>query len=122
MNVLNRFKRLYKQIRGRYKSPLPTGMTAFNDWVDDIRATYWLPTEDVDSIRYTLATIIMHLKEAEAFTPKWYFVKVLRAAAAKQVAQGTFQEIKLRQQAAQVAAKLAEATASTAEASNAPKI
>ncbi len=97
-------------------------MGAFDTWADDIAATYALPTQDRDSIRFALATIIMHLDQATAFRSKWYFVLMLRSSAAKQVAGGVFHEIKTKQQAAQAAAQQAAATAIPVVASDAPKI
>lgn len=95
---LNKAKKLFKQLRGFFPSALPTGTTAFNAWADDIAATYFMPTENVDSIRYTLASIIMHLGPTAAYRSKFYFALVIRSGAAKQVAGSVFQDIKIRQQ------------------------
>ncbi len=121
-NYLANVKRLLKQLRGFLPSRLPNGMGAFDTWANDIADTYTLPTQDRDSIRFALATIIMHLGQTAAFRSKWYFVLMLRSSAAKQVAGNVFHEIKLKQQAAQAAAQHAEATALTAVASNEPQI
>lgn len=88
--------RLIKQFLGLFPSALPTGVTAFNEWADDIRSTYDLPTQDEDSIKFTLSTIIMHLGPQAAYKPKYYFVLTLRAGAAKQVAGQVFTDIKTR--------------------------
>lgn len=121
MKIITKIVKVYKKIRGLLPSALPTGATAFNAWADDIQDTYWLPTSDTDSVRYTLATIIMHLNQSSAFKSKWYFVQTLRASAAKQVAGNAFYEIKTRQQAAQ-AALTAAVTATPAVTEDAPQI
>lgn len=103
--------RLIKQIIGLLPSALPTGMTAFEAWAEDIIATYDLPTKDKDSIKFTLSTIIMHLGPQAAHKPKYYFVLTLRASAAKQVAGQVFTDIKTRAREAEEAArKAAEVT------------
>ncbi len=104
-------KRLYDQIRGLFPSRLPTGVAEFNAWADSIASTYQLPTADQDSVRFSLATQIMHLGPQAASKPKYFFVLAIRAGAAKQIAGNAFQEIKSRHQAAQKAAQAAEATA-----------
>ena len=100
---LLKIKRFIRQVRGLFPQSLPTGIDEFNSWATDIAATYQLPTENLDSIRYTLATIIMHLGQTAAYKSKWYFVLTLRSGAAKQIAGGIFYEIKTKQQAAQAA-------------------
>jgi len=99
--------RLVKQIRGLFPSALPTGVTAFESWAEDIIATYDLPTSDKDSIKFTLATIIMHLGPQAASKPKYYFVLTLRAGAAKQVAGQVFTDIKTKAKEAELAAQKA---------------
>jgi hypothetical protein len=115
--VLNKIKKYVARWKGRRPSPLPVGMTEFNAWVDSIVNTYDdLPTKDIDSIKFTLSSIIMHLGPQEAYKPKSYFVLTMKAAAAKQVAGAYFYEIKEKQK--QAALKQAEATASQQVASN----
>lgn len=104
--------RIYRQIRGFLPSPLPTGLSDFTAWADDIAATYKLPTEDKDSIYFSFASQIMHLGPTAAYKPKYYFVVCTRAGAAKQVAGHAFYTIKEQQKARQASeAKAAEATA-----------
>lgn len=90
------FTRLAKQFLGLFPSALPTGVTAFHAWADDIRNTYDLPTQDEASIKFTLSTIIMHLGPQVAHKPKYYFVLTLRASAAKQIAGQVFTDIKTK--------------------------
>lgn len=122
--ILNKVVRVYKQLRGLLPSPLPTGSGAFDAWVEDIRSTYVMPTEDSDSIHFSFAAMIMHLGPTAASKPKYYFVLAIRASAAKQVAGSAFHAVKIRQkelaeaqQAAAAAQLKAEATASVAAAS-----
>lgn len=80
-------------------------MTEFEKWSESLIATYALPTQDKDSIKYVLATIIMRLGPNAAYASKFGFVLKLRAAGAKQIASAKFQEIKLRSEEAQQKAK-----------------
>lgn len=109
--ALRKFIRVFKQFRGLFPSPLPTGAEAFTDWVRDVRSTYDLPTEDENSIIFSFATMIMHAGPTAASKPKYFFVLALRAAAAKQVAGAAFYDIKKKQEAANEAQHKAEATA-----------
>lgn len=112
---------MYRQLQGIFPSPIPTGMTEFNAWVDSLIAIYTLPTADRDSIVFAVASMIMHLGPTTAYKPKLYFVLALRSGAAKQIAHGAFSEIKMRQQAA-LAQKPAEVTATApAVTSNGPQ-
>lgn len=113
---LLKLKKLFNQVRGLFPSALPTGMSQFDAWHEKLVATYDLPTQDRDSVRYALATMILHLGPTAAFKPQYYFVLAIRSACAKQVAGAAFQEIKLRQQAEEkarqeAAHKLAAVTA-----------
>jgi hypothetical protein len=100
-------KRLLKQIRAFFPSALPNGLGTFNAWAESFSEIYVLPTQDQDSIKYALATMILHLGDKIAYRPKHTFYLMLKAAAAKQVAGAAFQEIKARQQeAAKLAAEV----------------
>lgn len=119
MKYFSSIKRLVNKVMGALPSPIPTGTTEFHAWADSIASTYTLPTADTDSIRYALATMIMHLGPTVAYKPKLYFVFALRAAASKQIAGGVFTEIKQKQIAA-AKAKESEATQPQAVASLEP--
>lgn len=106
INILNSIKRLLRQVAGLVPTALPMGVPAFNAWSNDIMSTYDMPTQDVESIRFALASIIQHLGQTTAYKPKVYFALTLKAGAAKQVAGSIFYEIKTNQQK-----RLAEATA-----------
>lgn len=102
-----KFIKLIKQFIGLFPSALPMGITAFDEWANDIINTYDLPTKDIDSIKFTLSTIIMHLGPQTAFKPKYYFVLTLRAGAAKQIAGQVFSDIKHKAKEAEIAAQKA---------------
>lgn len=90
---------------------LPTGVQEFNDWAESFVTIYGdaLPTQHLDSIKFTLASQIMHLGHEEAFATREDFFKRIIAGAAKQVAHHVFTEIKLRQQEALKAEQEAKA-------------
>lgn len=105
------------------KTPLPQGVTEFDVWADDIIDLYDMPNND--SIKFALATNVMHLKPTESHVPKAYFGAVLRKGAATQVAHQVMQDCKARQEARikeeqeKLAQQQLEATSSEA-ASNDP--
>jgi len=110
-NFIRQIKRFIAQIRGRYPSPIPTGLSEFNVWADSIIDTYPLPTAHRDSIHFTLATLIINLGPTTSDMPKYHFVRSFRAACAKQVAGQVFQDIKTRQREEEASRKAAEEAA-----------
>ena len=92
-----KLEKLAKKVMGLLPTRLPNGLTEFHKWADSFAEIYDLPTIDQDSIRYVLASKIIHLSETSAFKSKHYFYLILKAAAAKQVASAAFQEIKQKQ-------------------------
>lgn len=98
MNIVNSIKLLFARLRGLAPSRLPTGADAFDAWANSIISSYPMPTPNSDSIKFVLATAIMHLGPTAAYKSKFYFVLLLNASAAKQVAGAKFQEIKLADQ------------------------
>ncbi|CAM6004762.1 unnamed protein product [Sphagnum balticum] len=67
---------------------------------------------DQDSMRFAIASILLHADSSKGSLPKHYFISRLRKSAANQIASQVFQDIKTKQQEAQVAAvsKPVEAT------------
>lgn len=104
MTLLQNIKRYFYQFLGLFPSPVPVGRTEFETWSKSIFDTYTLPTKDLRSVRFTLTTILMGLKTNDSSKPKYYFVKVCRAAASKQVAGAIWQEIKAAHKAEEEAA------------------
>ena len=76
-----------------FPTPLPTGRTSYNQWVDDIVAL-GADFADRDSIEFALCSIIVHLPPDQGSKSKRFFIQTLRKAAATQVASTIFQEIK----------------------------
>lgn len=117
-NLLNKTKVFFQKLRARFPSQVPQGVEEFQTWSSSIIYLYGFP--DNDSVRFALATMIMHSGPSAAYVPKHYWATMIKAGAAKQVASQVFQDIKVRQQAAQLAAaQPAEATA-TPVSSNDP--
>lgn len=119
--LVSKLKLLWTKAQAFFPSAVPIGRTAFDVWADSIIQPWGFP--DNESLRFALASMVMHLGPTDAFKPRWYFVKTLRTAMAKQVASTVFVEIKEKQQAAEAKAARdkitqAEATATTAAASN----
>lgn len=90
---------------------LPVGMTEFENWSERIISLSG-PFADADSMKFALASQIMHLGAQKSSVADQYFIRSMRKAAANQVASQVFQDIKIKQQEAQKAAQQqAEATA-----------
>jgi hypothetical protein len=101
---MNKVVRLFKQLRGFFPSRLPQGISEFDAWAEDFFNTYNMPTSNKDSVKFTLATVVLNLGQKEAYKAKFYFLMVLRAAAAKQIAGAIFQDIKQKQKEAEAKA------------------
>lgn len=95
---------------------LPVGMAEFNTWADSIIELSG-KFADEDSMKYAIASNLMHLPHTTSSVPKNYFVKALRKAAANQVASQVFMYLKIKQQEAAAVAQ-AEVTAELDKASS----
>ncbi len=105
-------KMLIKRLLSLIPSALPVGLQEFYIFSDDIIELSG-PYADEDSMRFAIATMILHLGPQKSRISKNHFVRSLRKTAANQVAGQIFQDIKVKQQEAQ---KQAEATAKQLEA------
>lgn len=95
------------------EKPLPVGMTEFNEFADRIISLAG-KFADEDSMKWVLASSILHADAKKSRFSDQYFIDVLNRAAANQVASGVMQEIKERKAKQEAEAKQqAEATAST---------
>lgn len=92
--MLTKIKKLIKQIRSLFPEAIPTGMEAFDQWAESFFDIYEMPTQDKASVKFTLASVVMHLGPQAAHKSKLFFYLTLKAAAAKQVAAATFSKIK----------------------------
>lgn len=89
---------------------LPVGVPQFESFANDIIELSG-PYADKDSMRFAIASMVIHADHKAASLSKNYFVVRLRKSAANQVASQIFQEIKVKQESQQKA----EATANKAE-------
>jgi hypothetical protein len=101
-NLLNKLKNIPAKIRAYFPSPVPQGISEFQTWSDSIISLYGFPNND--SVRFALATMIMHSGPQAAYVSKHYFALMIKAGAAKQVASQVFQDIKTKQKAQEVSA------------------
>lgn len=122
--IVTQIKRSVARARGIFPETLPAGVPAFNIFVDSIIANYDLPTNRRDDVAYVIASNITTFSSTRSSASKRLFVRLIRAAAAKQVAGAAFGEIRERlraeQKAAEEAAKQAAVTASPETVTNAP--
>ena len=109
-----KLKKAWLRFISIFPSRLPVGMQEFNTWADDIIFAYDLP--DNDSLRFGLATAILHLESSakieinfgiikltipsSAFKSKRYFAQIMLKGASNQVASGVMQDLKFKQQEA----------------------
>lgn len=82
---------------------LPVGMTQFETFANRVISIAGR-FADEDSLKFALATAIIHADAAKGNIPDSFFVQRLRKAAANQVASQVFQDIKVKQVAQQQAA------------------
>lgn len=110
---------LYILLRSYVPRRLPVGLSEYEVWSDRI-ATLAGNLADKDSIRFVLASQIMHLGPQRSSVSDQFFIRSLRKGAANQVASQVFQDIKQKQQEAKAAAEkqLAEDTATLKAVSN----
>ncbi len=110
-------RRLTKRILSYVPTSLPVGMTEFLGWADDIIELIGPGFEQVskDEFLFVLATSITHMGPQASRKSKQHFIRTLRAAAAKQIAGGVFQDVKKRQEAARQAAQLKQAEETAAK-------
>lgn len=114
-------KIILKRLLSYVPTPLPVGLTEFNEWADSIIELSTHQFADRDSLYQALANMIIHASPAKssdtpkAYMPKNFFVMGLRKGAANQVASYVFQEIRLQQAARLEAAKKASEELKQAE-------
>ena len=101
---------------------LPVGVAEFEAFASRIISKAG-PYADEDSMKFAIATSIIHADAHKGYLPDEFFLLRLRKAAANQVASQVFQDIKKKQQEAALAAQQqqAEVTAPEAESSNGEK-
>lgn len=97
-----KFKRFLRKAKAYLPSPLPSGMTEFDAWSDEVLDLYGAPNND--STKFALATMILHAGPQDSHKPMHYFGRTMRKSMANQVAAGVMQELKAKQEAARLAA------------------
>ena len=110
-------KKLLKLLRSYLPSRLPVGTTEFNEFADSIIELSG-QFADQDSMRFAIASILIHADARHGSLSKQYFVQRLIKSAANQVASQAFQDIKIRQQEALAAAQKQEAEATAKNEEN----
>ncbi len=99
-----------KRILSYLPTKLPVGLTQFDAFAESIielSGNY----ADTDSMKFAIASMIIHLPAGKAAVPKAFFVNSLRKSAANQVASQVFQDIKAKQAEVEAKRKQAEETA-----------
>lgn len=94
---MKRIKRLVNLLLSYLPTALPVGLTEFHVWADsviDLAGQF----ADSDSMKWALASQVLHLDHKLAYKSKNYFVNCLRKAAANQVVSQAIQDIKDKQQ------------------------
>lgn len=109
-----------KRLLSYFPTKLPVGISQFESFADSIielSGQY----ADVDSMRFAIASVLIHADHKYGSLPKNYFVVRLRKSAANQVASQVFQDIKTRQELAKQAAEVTAATTPEATTSDVPQ-
>lgn len=105
---MNTIKKYLTRLLGFFPRTLPGGTTEFEALVTRLMSSWNLPTTSDRDVKFALTTTIMHLGPQDSSRSDYYFVKTIRAGAAKQVAGAKFHEIKSAHTAEVNAAKQAE--------------
>lgn len=110
---MKRLSNLIKRISSYFPTKLPLGMSDFETWSNTIISLLGPGLENIpaDDIKFVLTTNLQRLGPDEDKRSIQYFVRVIRAAAIKQVSAQVFQDVKLRQAEAMAKLKQAEETA-----------
>lgn len=79
-----------------FPQPLPIGVTEFHKWAEEIIELYSFPAND--SVKFTLAAMIMHMDPSADRKPYSFFAKRIKKSMANQIAGAIIQELKIKQQ------------------------
>jgi hypothetical protein len=105
--MIQKLKLLLKRALSYIPTRLPVGMAEFENWSEEVIELSGA-FADRTSMKFALASMILHAEHSASVLSKNYFVRRLRKSAANQVASQVFQDIKQKQEAAQLAAKAEE--------------
>lgn len=92
-----KLKKLREELCSYFPTPLPTGMTEFEEWQTSILSMSKVP--DNESTRFALSVMILHLSSTEDRKPKRFFIKALNKSAANELANAVAMNIKEKQKA-----------------------
>jgi hypothetical protein len=76
------------------RQPLPLGRKEFHEWADRIIALAFIPGATVESQKFMLADMIVHLGPTESHKEDAFFIHSMRKCAANQVAHAMRVEIR----------------------------
>lgn len=82
-----------KRVLSYLSTPLPVGMTHYQEWSDSV-AELIGPIATKEDLDFCIAAEVIRVGPAVCRAPKNYFVKRVRAGAAKQIAGAVFSRIK----------------------------
>lgn len=86
------------------RRPLPIGRTQFNEWADRVISGA-LVDATPDSLKFSLAAMLMHMGPTEAFREDAFFILQLRKAAVNQTAHAMMEELKKAQEEKKIKAE-----------------
>ena len=112
-------KTFLNQLSSYFPTKLPLGMTEFDAWSASILALLG-PIADQDSLKFATATEVVRLGPEVRRISKQYFVRRIKAGAAKQIAGAVMYDMKEKQKAQQEVL-LAKQLEKTTEVTVAPK-
>ncbi len=107
-------KLLLKRLLAFLPTKLPVGVTEFDQFANDIIELSGKYADEL-SMRFAIASMVIHAPHDKGALSKRYFVTRLRKSAANQVASQVFQDVKAQQEAASQAAKPPQDAATPAE-------
>jgi hypothetical protein len=87
-----------KRVMSRFPSPLPVGKSQYDKFEGDILDLSGRYADET-SMRFAIASIMIHASSDKGSLSKKYFVDRLRKSAANQIASQVFQDIKNAQEA-----------------------
>lgn len=114
--MVQKLKMIWKRILSYFPTKLPVGMTEFEAWAAEIMELSG-KFADETSLKFAIATMVLHAESKYGSLPKNYFVVRLRKTAANQVAGQIFTDIKAKQEEAKKAAEAAQPKAEVTAAS-----
>jgi hypothetical protein len=101
--TIEKFIYLLKTVLSYFPTSLPRGAEDFDAWSDSIISMAGSPNND--SVKFTLAVMILHLDPSISKKPKQDFVRLLHKAMSNQVVSQIINDLKEKQKAEATALK-----------------